>query len=450
MRNGRPVRLSASVLSTVLLVPSVSGCITWASQSEALQSRVVTLEHAEADRRRLLHDAEAQVQAMTAQLEQARAQTRNLADLGARLDGIDQQLRELHGAIDEAQRSAHYDGVHVGRGSNGSAAGDRDPAHGDRTAHHRSRAAGWSCARGRPEPDPGCAGRHHRAGSASAAEPRLYPCTGARERAVAACATGCACRRRAARHRAKPRGREPQCDGSAGISAAAQRLSERRYGARRSSGDGRSFGASRTVRSCTTHAAHLDRTTWSNAASAGCKTSAGRGAAHAASRMHGMSADQASDQNGSAAGLGAPADVIAGARVVGQLGVGTLAEVFRGIQPSTGRAVAIKVLKASIASTSQLGRRFGREALLLSRFAHQNIPQVYETGEVNGRPFIVMELIEGPSLHALSSRRSPRCRQKSRRSSVSRSCGRLSTFICVEWCIEISSRPTSLCRFAAR
>jgi serine/threonine-protein kinase len=103
----------------------------------------------------------------------------------------------------------------------------------------------------------------------------------------------------------------------------------------------------------------------------------------------------------SAAALGAPASVISGARIVGRLGEGTLAEVFRAVQAPLGRPVAIKILKGSIATSSQLGRRFAREAELLSRLAHQNIPQVYDTGEIDGRPFITMELIEGLSLHAL-------------------------------------------------
>jgi serine/threonine-protein kinase len=98
---------------------------------------------------------------------------------------------------------------------------------------------------------------------------------------------------------------------------------------------------------------------------------------------------------------GAPAPVIAGARVTAKLGEGSLAEVFRAVQLPLGRAVAIKVLKSSVAPASQLGRRFGREAALLSRLAHQNIPQVYNTGDIDGRPYIVMELVEGRSLHAL-------------------------------------------------
>src|SRR4051812_7491410 len=103
-------------------------------------------------------------------------------------------------------------------------------------------------------------------------------------------------------------------------------------------------------------------------------------------------------ESGTGSVVGAPAGVIADATVTGRLGEGSLSEVFRAVQHPLERPVAIKILKASIAPQSQLGQRFGREAVLLSTLAHQNIPQVYDTGEIDGRPYIVMELIEGTSL----------------------------------------------------
>ncbi len=90
--------------------------------------------------------------------------------------------------------------------------------------------------------------------------------------------------------------------------------------------------------------------------------------------------------------------VVPGVRVGVRLGEGTLAEVFRGTQRSLSRSVAVKVLKPSITPSSQLGKRFLREANLLSKISHQNVPHVYDAGECDSRPFIVMELIEGPSL----------------------------------------------------
>ncbi|MFO0558782.1 MAG: serine/threonine-protein kinase [Polyangiales bacterium] len=97
-------------------------------------------------------------------------------------------------------------------------------------------------------------------------------------------------------------------------------------------------------------------------------------------------------------GEGSGALVVPGVRVGVKLGEGTLAEVFRGTQRSLSRSVAVKVLKPSITPASQLGKRFLREASILSKLSHQNVPHVYEAGDADGRPFIVMELIEGPSL----------------------------------------------------
>ncbi len=95
-----------------------------------------------------------------------------------------------------------------------------------------------------------------------------------------------------------------------------------------------------------------------------------------------------------------------GVRLGHRIGEGTLSEVYRGTQQSLGRAVAVKVLKGSVAPTSPLGRRFEREGALLASLAHQNIPQIVDVGRTeDGRPFLVMELVEGPTLAAL---RAPR------------------------------------------
>jgi hypothetical protein len=99
-----------------------------------------------------------------------------------------------------------------------------------------------------------------------------------------------------------------------------------------------------------------------------------------------------------------PQDYIAGGRIIGKIGEGSVAEVYRAVQLPLGRHVAIKILKSSVSPTSQLGKRFGREAALLARLAHQNIPQVYNTGEIDGRPYITMELVEGISVLTLMQR----------------------------------------------
>lgn len=98
---------------------------------------------------------------------------------------------------------------------------------------------------------------------------------------------------------------------------------------------------------------------------------------------------------------------IAGVRLAHKIAEGTLAEVYRGTQRSLSRSVAVKVLKPSITPASQLGRRFLREASLLSRVSHQNVPHVYDSGESDGRPYIVMELIEGASLRKVMDAQQP-------------------------------------------
>ncbi len=92
-------------------------------------------------------------------------------------------------------------------------------------------------------------------------------------------------------------------------------------------------------------------------------------------------------------------------KLLDKLGEGTLSEVWRAAHEPLGRDVAVKLLKSSVAPGSQLGVRFDREAALLASMAHQNIPQVHDAGvSPEGRPFIVMELVDGLSLGALTKR----------------------------------------------
>ncbi len=99
-----------------------------------------------------------------------------------------------------------------------------------------------------------------------------------------------------------------------------------------------------------------------------------------------------------------PGTRVGGCRITARIGEGTLSEVFRAVQESLDRDVAVKVLKASVSPGSPLGVRFEREGALLASLAHQDIPQVYDRGVMDTRPYIVMELVEGISLRALSKR----------------------------------------------
>jgi len=90
-----------------------------------------------------------------------------------------------------------------------------------------------------------------------------------------------------------------------------------------------------------------------------------------------------------------------GYRIEEVLGRGGMGTVYRAIQLSLGRAVALKVLTDELVDDEQFLERFHREADALSRLSHPNIVTILERGEVDGRPYLVMEFVDGPSLRQL-------------------------------------------------
>ncbi|MCX7719087.1 MAG: serine/threonine protein kinase [Candidatus Sumerlaeaceae bacterium] len=81
------------------------------------------------------------------------------------------------------------------------------------------------------------------------------------------------------------------------------------------------------------------------------------------------------------------------------LGKGGMAAVYRGIQISLNRPVAIKVLSPRYARDPNLVRRFEREAGALAGLSHPNIVNIIERGEAGGYHYIVLELVEGVTLN---------------------------------------------------
>jgi serine/threonine protein kinase len=82
----------------------------------------------------------------------------------------------------------------------------------------------------------------------------------------------------------------------------------------------------------------------------------------------------------------------------GIIGAGGFGTVYRAVQKSLGRNVAIKVLLSEAASDRQLRERFRREAMTMARLNHPNIVQIFDMGEREHTIYIVMELVEGVSL----------------------------------------------------
>jgi len=85
-------------------------------------------------------------------------------------------------------------------------------------------------------------------------------------------------------------------------------------------------------------------------------------------------------------------------KVIAELGRGGMATVFRASDPNFEREVAIKVLPKAFLHDPQFRARFEREAKLVATLEHSAIVPVYDFGEEEGQPYIVMRLMSGGSL----------------------------------------------------
>ena len=85
-------------------------------------------------------------------------------------------------------------------------------------------------------------------------------------------------------------------------------------------------------------------------------------------------------------------------RIERTLGYGGMAVVYLAHDEELRRLVAIKVLAEHLSGDSAFRERFLQESRLASRLSHPNVVQVYDAGEADGRPYIVMEYVEGDTL----------------------------------------------------
>ena len=96
---------------------------------------------------------------------------------------------------------------------------------------------------------------------------------------------------------------------------------------------------------------------------------------------------------------GAPTVRQVGRYLIGErLGRGGMATVFKAHDPDIGRDVAIKFLHATLCADEEYHARFLREARAAGGLSHPNIVTVHDVGEIEGRPYMAMELLDGQPL----------------------------------------------------
>jgi len=90
---------------------------------------------------------------------------------------------------------------------------------------------------------------------------------------------------------------------------------------------------------------------------------------------------------------------IPGYKIIGKLGSGAMAVVYKAKQLSLDRTVAIKILPRRFSEKPNYIKRFFKEGKLAAKLNHNNIVQAIDVGEANGLYYFVMEYVEGKTLY---------------------------------------------------
>jgi eukaryotic-like serine/threonine-protein kinase len=101
-------------------------------------------------------------------------------------------------------------------------------------------------------------------------------------------------------------------------------------------------------------------------------------------------------------------DLVVGQYVIlDKLGEGGMGRVFKAVQLSLNRPVALKVVRNSLLNNETALKRFRREVRSAAQLSHPNIVRVFDADQVNGRHFLAMEYMDGVDLGRLVKDRGP-------------------------------------------
>jgi serine/threonine protein kinase len=94
-----------------------------------------------------------------------------------------------------------------------------------------------------------------------------------------------------------------------------------------------------------------------------------------------------------------PSQQLPGYQILGKLGAGAMATVFKARQLSLDRIVAVKVLPKKWSSDREFVERFYKEGKAAAQLSHNNIVQAYDVGEAGGYHYFVMEFVDGHTVY---------------------------------------------------
>ena len=94
-------------------------------------------------------------------------------------------------------------------------------------------------------------------------------------------------------------------------------------------------------------------------------------------------------------------------QIIDRVARGGMATVYRAADIRLDRIVACKVMHIGLGDDEDFTRKFDREARAAARLSHPNVVSVFDQGSDEGRPYIVMELVEGRTLRSVIAREAP-------------------------------------------